>query len=242
MKQPMTFVDHLRDLRSKILLSLAAVLVGGTVAHAYHEALIAFFLRPIHGQTLIFLSPLEPLLFIFKIDLFVGLILALPVLNWAVFSFLKPAMKQSSWLLFSILYCAAAALILSGLAYAYFVMVPISLGFLLSVRVAGTENMITANNYLKFLIMQSLVIAVIFQIPLFIIAGSYIRAFDVTTLAAKRRYIYVVGLIGLALVTPPDVFNLCVVAVPAWVIFEGSLLAARLIQWRTRPPAAVQGE
>ena len=228
----MTFFDHLLELRSKILISVLAIGLGAGVAHYFHEPLIGFFLRPLHGQQLFFLSPLDPLFFILKIDLFIGLILALPVLNWAIFSFIRPAMKASSWLLFSTVYCAAAVLILAGLAYAYFVMIPMSLGFLLSISVPGTENMITANSYLSFLLVQSLIVAILFQIPLFIIAGTYIQAFKIETLTAKRRYIYVGGLIGLAVITPTtDLFNLCVVAVPAWTIFEGSVVAARVVNW-----------
>jgi sec-independent protein translocase protein TatC len=227
----MTFFDHLLELRSRVLISLLAVTFGAVIAHYYHESIIAFFLRPIHGQKLIFLSPLEPLFFIFKIDLFVGFILALPVLNWCVLSFVRPAMKQSSWFLFSTLYCATAVLVLGGLAYAYFVMVPISLAFLLSINVVGTETMITANSYLGFLLIQSLIIAGLFQLPLFILAGSYIRAFEIATLSSKRRYIYVAGLIALAVITPTtDLFNLAIVAIPAFFLFEGSLVVARIIE------------
>jgi len=228
----MTFFDHLLELRSKILVSFAALVAGTALAHAYHETLIAFFLRPIQGEKLFFLSPLEPLFFIFKIDLFVGFILALPVLNWCVFSFVRPAVKQSSWILFSLLYGAAAVLILSALAYAYFVMVPISLKFLMSITVPGTRHMITANSYLNFLLTQSLIIALVFQIPLFIVAGSYIGAFCIQTLAAKRPYIYVGGIIVLAVITPTtDLFNFAIIAVPALVIFEGSVFAVRVVDW-----------
>ena len=239
----MTFFDHLLELRSKILLSLVAVVIGAAVAHAYHEALIAFLLQPVKGRTLFFLSPLEPFFFIWKIDLYAGTILALPVLNWCFFSFVRPAMKQSSWWLFSIVYAIAGILILSGLAYAYFVMVPISLGYLLSIHVAGIENMITANSYLSFLLAQSLIVAAIFQIPLFIIGGTYIRAFEIATLSSKRRYIYVAGLILLAIISPgKDLFNLGIVAIPAWIIFEGSLFAGRIVQRVRRRRATANDE
>lgn len=230
-----TFLDHLLELRSKVLLSVLSIGLGAAVAHYFHENLIAFFLRPLHGQQLIFLSPLDPLFFILKIDLSVGVILALPVLNWAIFSFVRPAMKGSSWLLFSTVYGSAGVLILAALAYAYFVMVPMSLGFLLSIKLPGTENMITANSYLGFLLVQTFIVAVLFQIPLFVVAGTYIQAFTIETLASKRRYIYVGGIIGLAIITPTtDLFNLAFVALPAWAIFEGSLSASRIIGWYSR--------
>src|SRR6266436_1251996 len=99
----MTFFEHLRELVRKLLWSLFAVALGAGVAHYYHEAIIAFLLAPLHQKKLVFLSPLDPLLFVLKIDFVVGFILGLPVLNWCIFSFVKPAMKASSWFLFSLL-------------------------------------------------------------------------------------------------------------------------------------------
>jgi sec-independent protein translocase protein TatC len=234
-----TFFDHLIELRSKILVSCFAVVVGALVAHWFHEALIAFLLRPVSGEKLLFLSPLDPLFFILKVDVFAGCILALPVINWCAFSFVKPAMRRSSWFLLSTLYGMAAALAASGLAYAYYVMVPISLTFLLSIHVDGTANMITATSYLNFLLVQSLITAIIFQIPLFFVACAAIGAFPMSAIASKRRHIYVIGLIALAVLTPTtDIFNLCVVALPALLIFEGSLVAGRVIESLRRRRAA----
>lgn len=226
----MTFWDHLSELRSKLLISFAAVFIGAMIAHYFHEELIAFLLHPIASRELFFLSPLDPLFFILKIDLFFGCILALPVVNWGIFSFLRPAMKESNWLVLSIFYIVAAFLILCGLAYAYFVMAPISLQFLLSIDIAGIDNMITANSYLSFLLSQSLIIALVFQIPLFIVIGAYIDAFTPATIARKRPYVYVIGLTALAILTPTaDVINLCLVSIPALIIFEISLIVARTI-------------
>jgi sec-independent protein translocase protein TatC len=230
-----TFFDHLAELRSKLLLCLAAVTLGAVVAHAEHAAIIALLLKPVRGQSLVFLSPLDPLLFIFKIDLSAGFLFALPVISWSTLSFLKPAMQRSSWLLFCAVFCLAAVLLLAGLAYSYLVIVPLTLRVLTSISVPGIGNMITADSYLSFLLLQLLLMAALFQISLFVLGGVWLGAFDPSMLAAKRRYIYVGGLIALAVITPTtDVFSLGCVAVPALVIFEGSLLAARLLLWRSR--------
>lgn len=225
-----TFFDHLAALRSKLLLCFFAVVVGAGIAHAFHVTIIATLLMPVRGQSLVFLSPLDPLVFIFKIDLVAGLLLALPVISWSTLSFLRPAMRPVRWTAFCAVFTLAAVLLLAGLAYSYLVVVPLTLRFLLSISVAGIGNMLTASSYLSFLLLQLLLMAALFQIPLFILAGVWIGAFDPSALAAKRRYIYVGGLIALAVVTPTtDVFSLGVVAVPALFIFEGSLLAARVV-------------
>jgi sec-independent protein translocase protein TatC len=235
-----TFFDHLAALRSTLLRCIFAVVLGAALAHYEHEAIIAFLLGPIRGQKLFFLSPLDPLFFILKTDFLVGVVLALPFINWCLFSFVRPALKPASLLLLATVYLTSAVLILAALAYAYFVLVPISLGFLLGITVPGVDNLITATSYLNFLMVQSLITAVLFQIPLFIVAGAFVGALEMNTLAAKRRYIYVIGLAVLAIVTPTtDIFNLGIVAMPACLLFEGSLVIGRIVRWvrhRGEPP------
>lgn len=226
------FLDHLLELRTKILVCVAAIVVGALVAHYYHDPLIRFLLKPTGDHQLFFLSPMDPLFFILKIDLFGGIILAFPVINWCILGFIRPAMHKSGWLMLCIIYFTISILALCGLGYAFFVIIPISLQFLLSINIEGIQNMITANSYLDFLLTQSFIIAAIFQIPIFILAGTYMRALNVKMLSAKRPYVYVIGIAVLAMVTPTvDIFNLLIVAVPAAIIYEGSIVAARILQW-----------
>src|SRR5688572_25897669 len=98
-----TLLDHLVELRSKVFLSLAAVAVCSIIAHVWHDQIVRVLLRPLGGEMLFFLSPLDPLLFILKIDLLVGTLLAMPVINWALLSFLKPAFAHSTWFSFLLL-------------------------------------------------------------------------------------------------------------------------------------------
>lgn len=235
-----TFWDHLAELRTLLLRSVFAVVIGALVAHIYHETLIALLLQPVRGTELIFLSPLDPLLFILKVDLAAGGILALPVISWIVFSFLKPAVERRHWLRFCLLFGLAAVLLLIGLTYAYLITVPLSLAFLTSISIAGIGNMITASSYLSFLLLQLLLMAVVFQTPLFVLAGVSMGAFSVATLASHRRLIYLAGLIVLAVLTPTtDLVSLGMVTIPAALVFEGSLVAGCL--WvRIRQRSAVE--
>lgn len=228
-----TFFDHLAELRAKLLLCGFAVALGAAVAHPFHDAVIAFLLRPIRGQTLLFLSPLDPLLFVFKVDVLAGFLLATPVISWCVLSFLKPAMSPSQWPQARVVCGLAAALMTAGLTYSYLVIVPLTLHVLTSISAPGVTHVLTASSYLSFLLLQLLLMGAVFQIPLFILAGVAIGAFDPASLGAKRRYLYVGGLIVLAVITPTtDVFSLSIVALPALVIFEGSLVAARIVRRR----------
>ena len=225
-------IEHISELRSKLIISLVAMILGATMAHFFHEQIIGFLLAPATGQQLIFLSPLEPLFFIFKIDLMAGLIFALPVIVWSILSYIAPALPTKIYKLLFFLYLTSLILTIAGLLYAFLVTIPISLKFLFSITIPGISNQISAQNYIDFFIAQTLIITGVFQIPILIIGGIYINAFKTKTLSNKRRYIYLASVIALAIITPTtDIFSLMIVFIPCLIIFEASLIGGYIIEF-----------
>lgn len=228
-------LEHFGELRKKIFIALGSFIIGTIIAHIFHEQIIAFLLRPAGGQQLIFLSPLDPLFFILKIDCLAGIIVAFPVIMWCIFSYITPALPKKVAGLVILFYTTSTLLLVFGLAYAFFVTIPVSLKFLFSINIQGVVNNFSAENYLSFYITQALIIMGVFQIPILIIGGIYFNAFKTKTLADKRRYIYLVGIIALAFITPTtDIFSLGMVLLPCIVIFEISLLGGKLIEFLKR--------
>ena len=225
-----TLLDHLVELRAKILISLAAIAVGSVAAHAWHEMIVTILLKPLGNEQLFFLSPLDPLLFILKIDLLVGTLLALPIINWAVLSFLRPALARSTWFSFLLLYGISLICVTASIAYAYFVSVPAGLHFLLSLSVPGIENMLTATSYLSFLLASGLILALMSQVPIVILTGLRYGVFNASTISARRGHIYLAAVIVLSILTPTtDPLNLLLIVGPAAILFEGSLLVGRIL-------------
>lgn len=223
--------EHLGELRNKILIALGAFIIGTIAAHFFHEQIIAFLLSSTGGQHLIFLSPLEPLFFIFKVDFLAGILIAFPVIVWCAFSYITPALPKRMAAFFILFYIVSALLLIIGLLYAFLVTIPLSLKFLFSIVVPGIQNQISAQSYIDFFIAQALIMAVIFQIPILIIGGISLGAFKAKTLVNKRRYVYLIITIALAVITPTtDIFSLCVVLIPCIVIFEFSLIGARIVE------------
>lgn len=224
-------LEHVGELRKKILIILVVFILGVTIAHTFHKEIIAFLLQSADGQKLIFLSPLDPLFFIFKIDFIVGLIISFPVIIWGLFSYISPALTKKIKKLIFIFFITSILLIILSLLYAFFITIPFSLKFLFSIVIPGIENQISAQNYISFFITQSLIIMTIFQIPILIIGGVYLGAFKTKMLSKKRRYIYLIITIALSILTPTaDIFNLAIVLVPCIAIFEISLLGAIFIE------------
>ena len=226
-----TVLDHILELRTRILISILTVILGSGIAHFFHKQIIEIILKPLDAQKLIFLSPLDPLFFILKIDLVGGVLFALPIIVWSILSYIKPILtKKTNYLIF-LLYTSSTFLLLTALIYTYFVVIPIILKFLNSITISGIESTITAQNYLGFFIMQILIIALIFQIPLFIVLGIYMKIFNTKLLSTKRGYIYVAITVALAVLTPTsDVFSLSIILVPALIIFEISLIIGKIVE------------
>ncbi len=227
----LSILEHIIELRNRIILCVLVIIIGSAIAHFFHEQIISFILKPIDGQKLVFLSPLDPLFFILKIDLVVGILISLPIIVWSVFSYIKPIITNKLNYLIHVIYLSSTLLVLTALGYAYFIIVPLILKFLSSITIPGIESAITAQNYLSFFITQILIITLVFQIPLFIILGIYIGVFNTRLLGSKRGYIYVGMTIVLSILTPtPDIFSLGIILIPALFIFEISLIIGRIVE------------
>jgi sec-independent protein translocase protein TatC len=226
-----TVLEHLQELRGKIILSILSIIVGASIAHIFHSEIIKFLMRPLDGQKLVFLSPLDPLLFVLKIDLIVGVLIALPVIIWSIFSYIKPVLSKKVNFVIHISYVCSTLLVFAAVSYAYFIIVPLILNFLNSITLEGIESTIVAQNYLSFFITQTIIITMVFQIPLILLFGIYVGVFSTRVLRLKRGYIYVGLIIILSILTPtPDIFSLGIILVPALVIFEMSLIVGRVVE------------
>lgn len=230
--EPQSILEHVGELRNKIFIALGAFIVGAIVSHIFHSEIIAFLLKPAGSQHLIFLSPLEPLFFIFKIDFIGGFILSFPVIIWCIFSYITPALPKRIGSIVVLFYVTSTLLLFLGLLYAFFVTIPLSLKFLFSITIPGIENNFSVEAYLSFFITQAVIIMAVFQVPILIIGGISLGAIKTKMLANKRRIIYMVLLIALAIITPTtDVFSLSIIFVPCLVIFEISLIGGRVVEF-----------
>jgi sec-independent protein translocase protein TatC len=223
--------EHIGDLRIKIFIAFGAALLGAILTHVFHTEIIAFLLRPAGTQEFIFLSPLEPFLFILKIDIVGGIVIAFPIIVWCIFSFIAPALPQRIKKILISFYLTSFVLLLIGLLYAFFVTIPLTLKFLFSITIAGIHNQISAQSYIGFFLTQALIIAGIFQVPILIIGGTYLGIIKTALFKNKRRYIYLIVTIALAVITPTtDIFSLTIVLIPCLVIFEVSLVGAKIVE------------
>ena len=226
----LTLWEHVAQLRRVVLWSVVAVFVCGSVVHYFRNDVIAFIIRPLHGAPLQYLSPLDPLVFILTIDFVGGLVLALPFIVWQWYRFVAPALptfrKMTVFfrLLFPLLLAGAAA------CYAYYVAIPLTLNVLTSFTVPGVTVSFTAENYLSFFITALLMLMIVFEMPVVMVILARLGLLHASTLAKKRKYVYVGLLIAVAAITPTtDIVSLMLILLPTYAVFEVGLIGARMV-------------
>jgi sec-independent protein translocase protein TatC len=225
-----TFWEHLGSLRNHLLVGAGFFGLVACAAFSIVDPLTHLLLLPLHGQQLVFLTVLGPFLFKMKVACLLALIISTPLWIGLLFHFVAPAMPARGRIAVASFVSTAGILAALALLVSYLYLVPTTLKVLLAMPVEGTSVVLTADSYLDFFFLETIVAFIIFQLPLIINLLAYLRMLDPRHLAGKRRILYVALLIVLAVATPTtDVFSLLVVFVPAVLFMEAGLAIARVV-------------
>ncbi|WP_445116587.1 twin-arginine translocase subunit TatC [Acinetobacter sp. WZC-1] len=168
----------------------------------------------------------------FKLNFFIALMLAMPFIIYQLWAFIKPALYEKEKSLAFPLLFSSIFLFYSGIAFAYFIVLPSILHFFISVSPDTVAPMTDINSYLTFCLKLFLVFGVTFEIPVITLVLILIGMVTTKTLAEKRRFI-VVGCFFIAMfMTPPDAVSMIMLAVPMWMLFELGLLFGKVVEKR----------
>ena len=234
----MPFLDHLEELRSRILRSLGAVILGSAVGlwAVQHFQLVNLLKRPIApyltGGKLVVLSPTEPVMIVFKLGFLLGLVLASPIILWQTWAFLAPALyaREKRALVPSLF--IGLLLFLTGVAVAYLFVVPQALRVLFSFQTEAIAPFITYDKYFSFVMQVTLALGISFELPLVIIILSWLGVIGPSELNRFRRFAVVLAFIAGAVLSPgADLLSMVMMTVPLLVLYElgfaGSVVISR---------------
>ena len=223
--QPQMFVHHLQELRKRILSIAAAFLVGGVIGYLVHNPIINLLKHPYSG-TLYYGTPAGGFNFIMKICLLAGVLLATPVFTYNLIRFIQPALKEDM-LRKSVRRLTLLSMLLaaSGIIFAYWIIVPMSLHFFQGFKIAGVQPLISADSYLSFVISSLVTFIIVFQIPLIMTFIDRIKPMPPRKMLSYEKYV-IVGALALAVVLPftYDPITQFVVAIPIIVLYNLSIL------------------
>lgn len=227
---PKSLWEHLEELRSRILYSLAGCLLGSLVVYYYYPVILAWLIRP-PIEKLIFTSPMEPFFAQVKLSLAGGFVLAYPWVFYHAWAFVSIALKpKERMLLFRILPVSYVLFLLGG-SLGLFVIGPLGLKFLLSFSSEYLLPYITVNSYLSYMAYLSLGSGILFQLPIVLYILSLMGIVTAPFLVHYRRHVFIGILLTAALITPsPDIFGQVLIAIPAYLLYELSILFIRFLK------------
>lgn len=278
----MTLVEHLDELRGRIIYSVASVIVVALVAYFFRQELLEILARPLQIGTgfstsdipailqaledffresgqftedqitalvatfrrllfqsigLIFIHPTEAFFTFIKLSLFTGLVFSMPFIIYQIWEFVVPALfDQERRFLFGTFFFGTL-LFFAGTAFAFLIVLPIAISFLIRISGPQLSAVFTVGNYVSFTMLFILVFGILFELPVVIFmlvrVGITSRAF----LIRQRKYMVLIAFIVGAALTPPDVITQAFLAIPLILLFEVSLIVARFAERRRRRAA-----
>ncbi len=236
----MPFLDHLEELRKRLFWIAGAVVIGIVVAFVLLSKLdiIRLLERPIlpllHGQKLIYTHPGTSFHILLNASLVLGIILASPVVVGQLWGFLAPALYAHEKKVVVPVVSSMVALFLAGVALSYFVVLPLTLRFLMSIESTALTPMISATDYFDFAISMCLAFGAVFEVPIAILALTALGLVTPQFLSKYRRHAIVVCLTAAAFITPgADPYSLFALAIPLYFLYELSVFVA-MFAWKKR--------
>ena len=222
----MPLSGHLSELRRRLLISLVMLAIGMVISNVWLDEIMAFLTAP--AGKLYFMKPAEAFFIYFKVMLTAGAILTAPVLLYEFWAFLVPAFTAREKTTLLMLVPSSLILFLTGIAFAWFVVLPQGLRFFLTFWSDFVQPMLSMESYLNFVFMLVLPFGILFNLPLVFIVLAKLDLITSRMLAKKRKYIVLLAFIAAAVITPTtDILSQCLLALPMIVLLEMSRLIIR---------------
>jgi sec-independent protein translocase protein TatC len=231
----MPFLDHLEELRKRVIWSLIALvalsIVGFFLVTEFGvlEILERPFSLVLPGEGLRYTSPTTPVVITFKLAFVVGFILALPVIAYQVWAFFSPALYEHEKKYIVPAITVGFVLFLAGIAMAYFLVLPLGLRFLIGFQAETLTPIITVDEYLRFATRLILAFGIIFEMPVVLVLLSFMGIVTPAGLRKYQRHALVILAVTSALLTPADVGTMFMLLVPMVLLYELSIWLVRLV-------------
>lgn len=236
-----TIIEHLEDLRKVIIVSAVALVAAALIVYfAFRDSLFLFLTEPLQELhvPLIQISIAEAFLTKIKISLLAGLVLAMPIIFWQILSFILPALTAKEKRLVYLLLPGAVLFFVTGIIFSYQIVLRFAMIFFLTGVSEGLTPMISVSKYISFLLSFVIPFGFIFEMPLLSIFLARLGLINAALLASKRKYAILAIFVIAALLTPPDVISQLFMAGPMILLYELSIVMARIFAKKPRPELA----
>ena len=226
-------IEHLVELRNRILHSLIAVVIIFFPLFYFANELYTFISEPLReflpeGTSMIATEVASPFLTPFKLSLVLSLFVAMPYILHQIWSFVAPGLYSNEKRVALPLLLSSILLFYSGIAFAFFIVFPLVFAFFTSVAPDGVTIMTDINRYLDFVLKLFFAFGLAFEIPIATMLLIWTGATSAGSLKRKRPYVIIGCFIVGMILTPPDVISQILLAIPMWVLFELGIIFSKV--------------
>jgi sec-independent protein translocase protein TatC len=227
-------VEHLLELRTRILHSVLAVLIIFLPMFYFANDIYAYVSEPLRkflpeGTSMIATEVASPFLTPFKLTLVLAIFIAIPFILHQLWSFIAPGLYGNEKRIALPLLVSSILLFYGGIAFAFYIVFPLIFGFFTSVGPEDVIVMTDINKYLDFVLKLFFAFGIAFEIPIATVLLVWTGATSVENLKRKRPYVIVGCFVVGMLLTPPDVISQLLLAIPMWVLFEAGIIFSMAI-------------
>jgi sec-independent protein translocase protein TatC len=226
--EKLPFTEHLDELRHRLIVIVVGIGVGFAVSYGFSQQILLFLQRPMPTR-LVFIAPTEAFFVNLKAAFFAAVFLSTPLILFQVWKFVAPGLyEHERRYSFPFLIISTVLFVVGGL-FAYFVILPLTLHFLISQGRDLWQPNITLSNYLSFAMKIILAAGLLFEFPVLMYFLTKIGIVTPEFLVKNRKYAFLAAFIIAAILTPPDVFSQVLLALPLFLLFEVSIFVAKRV-------------
>ncbi|HEV8625063.1 MAG TPA: twin-arginine translocase subunit TatC [Acidimicrobiia bacterium] len=236
----MSVVDHLRELRDRLIWSIIAIAVGAVICFIFFEPIIHLMVAPYrdatiskafpNGKPLIFTSPLEAFTTRIKVAAYGGFVLASPVVFFHLWRFITPGLNPKEKR-YAIPFTVSSVILFAGGSLVAVITFPKALNFLLGVGGSDLDPLLSAGSYLTLVFLMILAFGVSFEFPIVMMFLLLARIVTTRSLRKVRKYTFLGLVIFAAVITPSqDPISLFAMSIPMYLLYEGTIIIGRILK------------
>lgn len=233
----LTYLEHLSELRKRIIISFLAVVVGAGTAYVFVEELVSYFLSTAGTLEFVYLSPPELFLTYLKISLILGLMATAPVVLYQIWVFVRPALSGRERLYFLLSLIFGSIFFYVGVFFAFVVILPITIEFFLKYATGEIRPMFSIGSFVGFQLTIMVAFGASFELPMLVLALTKVGLIGPEILKKYRTFALLLILILAAILTPPDVISQILLGGPMYALFELSILVSSVLAKKERERA-----